>query len=184
MNIVATSQNVELNRLGGGVIMNDRLVDIFLDTQELSQTEFADDTAECIKNTVVYTNTDKLKAEKSYGDTKITLVRGGTVNTAYKYAHHYRTAMLNFADALTPGGMVMFGSRCQEEGICRCTNLYSSLTTPIADKFYYKANYESGIRHYLDNIIYTPQVRIFKDDTTYELLTDAEYADVITCPAP
>ena len=117
----------------------------------------------------------------------------GTVEAGRRLVKKYggTTAILNFADALVPGGLVKTGATTQEENICRCSNLYQSITTDVAKKYYYDANIASfGVNGrkmfdsvYLDNLIYSVDVTFFKDDTTYSEVTPYTM-DVITCPAP
>ena len=49
--------------------------------------------------------------------------------------NNVKTAALNFADAYTPGGLVLFGVKTQEEDLCRSSNLYESLTLPIIKNY-------------------------------------------------
>ncbi len=95
-------------------------------------------------------------------------------------------AVLNFANALRPGGGVVSGATAQEEDLCRCSTLYMTLDqSKIWDK-YYNVNrlYDGDI--YTDACIYSPNIIVFRDDVTYEILPDDEqfYVDVITCAAP
>ena len=46
-----------------------------------------------------------------------------------------KTAALNFADAYTLGGLVLFGVKTQEKDLCRSSNLYESLTLPIIKNY-------------------------------------------------
>ena len=119
----------------------------------------------------------------------ISVVNDGTVNAGHRLARDCgKTAILNFADALVPGGLVLTGATTQEENICRCSNLYASITTKTAKKRYYDVNnkYISKYnRHgvYTDNLIYSKDVLFFKDDANY-LDVEPYHMDVITCPAP
>lgn len=116
----------------------------------------------------------------------IMMVQGGTVSTGYAYADKMKVAILNFADALVPGGRVTYGSNAQEENICRCTNLYDALDTYEAERDYYAPNRDANKREpgiYTDRLIYAKDVIAFKDDTTYENIVPRKF-DVITCPSP
>lgn len=118
-------------------------------------------------------------------DTEVLFTERGTVTAAYDYASDgYHVAALNFADALIPGGYVLDGACTQEENICRCSNLYASLTTPTPLKEYYKRNNDmlEEQPYYTDALIYSPDVAVFKDDVTYEY-KDVRFADIITCPS-
>lgn len=117
----------------------------------------------------------------------------GTVEAGQKLVKKYggTTAILNFADALVPGGLVKVGATTQEENICRCSNLYQSITTEVAKQYYYDENrkaFGDNARKtlgatYLDNLIYSRDVVFFKDDREYKDIKPY-YMDVITCPAP
>lgn len=61
-------------------------------------------------------------------------------------------AILNFADAFTPGGHVADGAEGQECALCRSTNLYESLIADeCKDKFY---TYNKKLGKASDRIIY------------------------------
>lgn len=47
-----------------------------------------------------------------------------------------RTAVLNFANPVEPGGGVLRGAMAQEENICRSSNLYKSLVSKNAYSYY------------------------------------------------
>lgn len=93
----------------------------------------------------------------------------------------------NFASATNPGGGVTRGSSAQEECLCRCSGLYFCLNVPEMMKgFYYPhRNAKNPINN--ADIIYTPDVTVFKTDTNHpRLMNEAEWydVDVITCAAP
>lgn len=155
---------------------------IFDETRHLSNTMFKKSTEKVKQQTIVY---DTLKKQpKPKKGTAVEFISGGTVETGYRWADTYLTAVLNFADAITPGGLVLVGGTTQEENICRCTNLYESLTIGECQRSYYRENaknWNNGIC--LDKVIYSADVLVFRDDETYELV-DLKCFDVITCPAP
>lgn len=104
--------------------------------------------------------------------------------SAYK---NRKTAVHNFASATNPGGGVVQGSSAQEECLCRCSGLYFNLNTqPMWDGFYTPhRNAKNPIHN--DDIIYTPDVTVFKSDTANPVLRpekDWYTVDVITCAAP
>lgn len=166
------------------------LVEVFKDTIATYSTEYAGYTKELRKNdTFVYAVPNIAVYFEPNPNMNMYVVNGGTVETGKKFALSYdsltfgkRTAILNFADGIEPGGLVLVGETTQEENICRCSNLYASLTTDRAWAEYYDYNATKfGI--YSDRIIYSRNVLFFKDDVTYE--REAPYfMDVITCPAP
>ena len=98
-----------------------------------------------------------------------------------------KTAVHNFASAVTPGGGVVKGSHAQEECLCRCSGLYFSLNTPAMKSGFYEPHYAAHDPLHNDDIIYTPAVTVFKSDTAVpELRPEDEWfdVDVITCAAP
>lgn len=161
---------------------------VFADTRIQSLDRFAGLTAEMIDKLSVYDDASMIWIDGNFPERDVPMQvefsDGGTVSTAYKYAAEgFHVAMLNFADALVPGGLVLAGEVTQEENICRCTNLYESLTSEKA-KIYYNQNNRYGGSRYTNALIYSPGVVIFKDDITYDMLPEQFAADVITSPAP
>lgn len=158
---------------------------IFADTRRLSCTVYGDNTKVMQQGVQVYPDPLVLKATKKRNPPKIIFSRGGTLGSANKYrVDGRRTAVLNFADALVPGGLVLQGEVTQEESICRCTNLYEGLILPTCISDYYNVNRALGTAVYSDRLIYSPDVLVFKHDSTYTNVKEPFYVDVITCPAP
>lgn len=99
----------------------------------------------------------------------------------------YRTGVHNFASATNPGGGVVKGSGAQEECLCRCSGLYLCLNSGEPWHSFYLPHREAHNPLHNDDIIYTPDVVVFKSDTAYpELLPEEEWyeVNVITCAAP
>lgn len=170
-----------MNKFGYDPSVDKFLRAVFQETRELSLTAFADETELAQCQTLVYDRIPKQKHRKK--GIPVEIVHGGTVEVGYKYANQYRTAILNFADAITPGGLVLVGGTTQEENICRCSNLYEALTIGECMKDYYRANAKTKGSVYLDKVIYSADVTIFRDDVSYKLI-EPKKLDVITCPAP
>ena len=96
-----------------------------------------------------------------------------------------RTAVLNFANPVEPGGGVKRGAMAQEEMLCRSSNLYFSLVRPDVLEQYYRVH--QGLQGYAfsDRLIYSPGVTVFKSDDTIPVLLEQPFrVDVITCAAP
>ncbi|KAF7292725.1 DUF2263 domain-containing protein [Mycena indigotica] len=74
-----------------------------------------------------------------------------------------RLAILNFASATSPGGGFLGGARAQEETLARSSNLYSSLSSPIAAPFYSAHNTKSDPR-FSHAMVFTRNVRFTRDD--------------------
>ena len=165
---------------------NRDLVKVFEDTRKRSNKEFADAT-EHAKSLAKVVNIEDGDILMPMAKTQNVVFRKcGTVKAGYDLVEGRnetkfdRVAILNFADALVPGGLVLYGAPTQEENICRCSNLYETL---LECPLYYNANKLFGKGTYLDAMIYSEDVTIFKDDEDYEDVKPLQM-DVITCPAP
>lgn len=86
---------------------------------------------------------------------------------------------LNFASATNPGGGYLNGSTAQEESICRGSLLYESISL---QKDFYKYNVDNYTPLYNDNMIYTPDMAVIRNDKN-ELLDNYEIVSFITSPA-
>lgn len=103
---------------------------------------------------------------------------------AYKGNH---VAVHNFASATNPGGGVVNGAGAQEECLCRCSNLYFCLNTPDMWWMFYTPHRAAHDPIHNDDIIYTPDIVVFKTDTDRPELMERDdwyIVDVITCAAP
>lgn len=162
------------------------LGEVFLDTCNLSTSKYKAETNELINNGTFVYSTNNLCVEKKpfLGDFAIIDMDSISAVIKYKLETNQKTVLLNFADASVPGGLVKSGAGTQEECICRCTNLYQSLTSQKAKEGYYDYNkMHSIVGKYTDALIYSEDVVCFKD-AKYELLDSPVFLDVITCPAP
>ena len=93
----------------------------------------------------------------------------------------------NFASASNPGGGVTRGANAQEECLCRCSSLYFCLNIREMWDGFYKPHRNSHNPIHNDDIIYTPDVTVFKTDTANPKLMDEKdwyEVNVITCAAP
>ena len=111
-----------------------------------------------------------------------------------------KVAVLNFANPVEPGGGVLRGANAQEEYLCRSTNLYKSLISKNAEKYYAynksirSANQFNSMFIGTDEVIYSPNVTVLKKADGYgihsisgykEIYEDQYYdIDVLTCAAP
>ena len=94
-----------------------------------------------------------------------------------------KVTVLNFASSTSPGGGVENGASAQEECLCRVSTLYPCLKTRTAwEKFYAPHRVAHNPLHN-DDIIYTKDVVVLKDDD-YNVLSSPFRVDVITCAAP
>jgi len=118
--------------------------------------------------------------------TKIIVSKKRTFEAAKAYRNN-KVAVHNFASASNPGGGVIHGSTAQEECLCRCSYLYFCLNTPDMWDGFYTPHRQAGNPLHNDDIIYTPDVTVFKSDTDNPvLLPENEWykVNVITCAAP
>lgn len=109
---------------------------------------------------------------------------------SYEAAKVYKgnhVAVHNFASATNPGGGVVNGAGAQEECLCRCSNLYFCLNTPDMWGMFYTPHRAAHDPIHNDDIIYTPDIVVFKTDTDRPELMERDdwyIVDVITCAAP
>lgn len=158
-------------------------IKVFKNTLWMSNSFYKDDTEEAMKNTEVIINGASLLREKGNKAQSIRVIHKGSVQTIEGVVTPSRVAVLNFADALTPGGLVFEGVETQEEDLCRCSNLYPCISQDkvFADYYGYNRSLENDI--YSDRLIYSKDVLFFKDED-YWCIPIRTKCDVITCPAP
>jgi uncharacterized protein (TIGR02452 family) len=104
-----------------------------------------------------------------------------TLNAARKLIEKgYKNVLcLNFASAKNVGGGFLNGSQAQEESIVRATGLYPCL---LKCKEFYEENNKIKSCLYTDNMIYSPNVPIIKDEEG-KYLSEFVTASFITAPA-
>ncbi|MEM6400985.1 MAG: TIGR02452 family protein [Cyanobacteria bacterium P01_D01_bin.116] len=86
---------------------------------------------------------------------------------------------LNFASAKNPGGGFLNGSQAQEESLAKATGLYPCISQ-MTEMYEKNRNYSSCL--YLDDMIYSPQVPVIRDDND-ELLNKIFLISILTAPA-
>lgn len=158
-------------------------IKVFKNTLWMCDSFYEKETKEAIKNTEVIIDGASLLREKGNKEQKIRVTRKGSVPVIEGVVTPSRVAVLNFADALTPGGLVFEGVETQEEDLCRCSNLYLCISQgKVFDDYYgYNRSLENDI--YSDRLIYSKDVLFFKDED-YWCIPIKTKCDVITCPAP
>lgn len=164
------------------------LIKVFHHTMEMVDTdpELKQSTEELCRNTVLYEEGfHSTKAQKRDQPCPVLVVENTTFRCAHSFAGKGRIAVLNFANPFEPGGNVKGGCLAQEESLCRCSNLYSSLVVPEMMEKYYQCHLNQR-KNYLfsDRIIYSPSVTVLKADEDFSLLPDPFQVDVLTCAAP
>lgn len=90
-----------------------------------------------------------------------------------------QVACLNFASAKNPGGGFLGGAEAQEENLAKSSGLYPCLAQMSA---MYEGNRRLSNCLYSDDMIYSPAVPVFRDDS-YALLDEAVCVSMITSPA-
>ncbi len=176
---------------------------VFQNTMDWIQKDFrlSEATRQLERNTKVYGEGFASKKSVPKGNTKVWFEENLTLCAARENARQgYKTAVLNFANPVEPGGGVLRGASAQEEYLCRASNLYCSLRSLNAGEFYSIHNtiraknqvWETFLA--TDAVIFSPGVTVFKCDKGYtpgsqeaytQEYTDEWYQiDVITCAAP
>ncbi len=170
-------------------LYNEDMKIIFNDTMK-KILPYQGETIASVERSILYEANDKRYKEVSDRghNTKVFVVKGTTVEYGIKVSHKHKgdkVAILNFASAKHPGGMVTKGSIAQEECICRCSNLYSILSDAKFSKQYYEYHKFSHNKIYTSKLIYSPDIIFVKDDSKdYADLKHPVKMDVITCAAP
>lgn len=161
--------------------MND-LSKVFFNTLEMCDTLYKDETISARDSARVVANPRNFVVTEKDEPQEIQFVKARTLEAAR--GQKGTVAVLNFADGIMKGGLVFQGAHTQEEGLCRCSNLYPTLDQSRIDREFYKYNKSRGGYVFSDRLVYSKDVLVFKDDATNMPLTDPYYVDVITCPAP
>jgi uncharacterized protein (TIGR02452 family) len=121
---------------------------------------------------------NKSKVNENNFKTQYTVNNETTLQAAERWAAE-KTLVLNFASAKNPGGGFLTGASAQEESLARSSALY-----PCLCKF--KSMYDSHKAkislYYNDDMIYSPQVPVFKNDEG-DLLKPYYSVSFITCAA-
>ena len=166
-------------------------INIFKDTEKLCNTN--DKLRKSIENSIsnqeLILEADalgKIDNKKYDSRAKIVISHKRTYEAASSYKGK-KVAVLNFASASNPGGGVVKGSSAQEECLCRCSSLYFALNEKKMWDGFYTPHRKAHNPIHNDDIIYTPDVMVFKTDTSRPVLMDEDdwyIVDVITCAAP
>ena len=125
--------------------------------------------------------------ERRFKGTNIEVTTEGSFNAAYRIRKDNpdkKIAVLNFASAKHPGGMVTRGSSAQEECLCRVSTLYNVLASSKFKSHYIKGK-KSDI-FYIDELIYSPGIKVILDIENYTGLKPEDYwnVDIITSAFP
>ena len=164
---------------------------IFNDTEKLCKTneKLKESIDNSIKKQKLILEADNIPApdlKKYQARAKLIVSQKRTYEAASAYKEK-KVAVLNFASASNPGGGVVRGAGAQEECLCRCSTLYFALDTKLMWDGFYTPHRKAHNPLHNDDIIYTPEVTVFKTDTySPKLMDDKDWynVDVITCAAP
>lgn len=122
------------------------------------------------KQAKLYNEDDLVLRKRTYpmfDETNIYLTSNTVIETARKLAKENpagTVGILSFASATNPGGGVTYGSKAQEECICRSTPLFEVLQMETFKKGYYDVHREEKNGAYSDRIIYVPHMTVMKSD--------------------
>lgn len=128
--------------------------------------------------TVFSVSGNTIKREKYYSVSEH-IEQVTTIQAILKYSEQKNIIALNFANAMFAGGGYILGGDAQEESLCRASMLYYTIRT---QKKYYRANRFHILPDYTDNMIYSRNVPVIRDDSG-TLLDNPSKCDFITCPA-
>ncbi|MFR6466756.1 MAG: TIGR02452 family protein [Ruminococcus sp.] len=142
-----------------------------------------------IRRQTVYLEPDTIAIHENQNlNCKTVISQKRSFEAASEYAREgKKVCVLNFASATNPGGGVTRGSTAQEECLCRCSTLYPCLNNDKMRQLFYNPHRKAENPLYNDDCIYTPDVTVFKTDTSVRknwLRKDWYRVDVLTCAAP
>ena len=142
-----------------------------------------------IRRQTVYLEPDTIAIPENQNlNCKTVISQKRSFEAASEYAREGKKGcVLNFASATNPGGGVTRGSTAQEECLCRCSTLYPCLNNDKMRQLFYNPHRKAENPLYNDDCIYTPDVTVFKTDTSVpEKLAEKDWyqVDVLTCAAP
>lgn len=166
-------------------------VAVFEDTIQLCKTdkEIRDSVKKSIDGQKLFLETDTFTApakDKYAEPAQLKVSKKRTFEAAAAY-REYKVCVHNFASATNPGGGVERGASAQEEALCRCSGLFVCLKEKKNWNEFYQPHREERNPLHNDDIIYTPDVLVFKSDISEPRLlpkNERYHADVITCAAP
>lgn len=139
---------------------------------------FSDGNFNMISETADTFSGNSLQREKYFSVTENT-EQATTIQAIISRAGQGKITALNFANAMYAGGGYVLGGNAQEESLCRATLLYYTIRI---QKDYYKRNRLHILPDYTDNMIYSENVPVIRDDSG-KMLENPFSCDFITSPA-
>ena len=166
-------------------------VEIFRDTERLCKENelLAESVKKSIAGQKLILESDSINSPKLdifANPAAVVVSKKRTFEAASKYKDN-KVAVHNFASASNPGGGVEKGASAQEECLCRCSGLYFCLNTPKMWDGFYKPHRNAHDPIHNDDVIYTPEIVVFKtDERTPRLMDEKDWykVNVVTCAAP
>lgn len=148
----------------------------------LSDKNLVESISSSVKNAEVVYEKDKIEHDFDLSGTKnIVFSSDGSFTAASKYKNK-KVAVLDFANAKYPGGPSHGLSNSQEASLCRTSTLLPCLYE-FKDSYYEKHFSNDFLGN--DDLIYVPNVIVFKDDQDFQLLNENQFkTDVIVSCAP
>ena len=178
-------------------------IEVFNDTQMKikNNTALRKLTEQAISNTYIINEGFSSYKSPAFKSSHIRFEENLTLRAASRMVDAGRkTAILNFANSIEPGGGVLRGANAQEEYICRATNLFDCLISEKAAEYYrfhnkiIENNQFNSMFLATDKLIYSPGIIIIKEDINFvpdcvcnpiqEYTDNWREVDVITCAAP
>lgn len=130
----------------------------------------------------VFSQLKKKQIKENQNQIQIEINNETTLNAANRLVNQEgfeNVLCLNFASAKNPGGGFLNGSQAQEESLARATGLYPCISQMT--EMYEKNRYHSSCL-YLDDMIYSPEVPVIRDDDD-KLLDKPFLVSILTVPA-
>ncbi|MDY6897282.1 MAG: TIGR02452 family protein, partial [Cyanobacteriota bacterium] len=130
----------------------------------------------------VFSQLNQKQLEENQNQIQFEINNETTLNAANRLVNQggfEKVLCLNFASAKNPGGGFLNGSQAQEESLARATGLYPCIYQMTE---MYEKNRHYGSCLYLDDMIYSPQVPVIRDDDD-KLLDKPFFISILTVPA-
>ncbi len=142
----------------------------------------ADAVGRAVAATVEHRPDERIGAARAGGrTTRISVVNGTSLASARAFAARgLEPFVLNFASAKNPGGGFLNGARAQEESLARSSALYAC----IEGRQMYAHHRQRNDCMYTSWMIWSPDVPVFRDDESGDLLEDPYACAFLTAPAP
>lgn len=178
-------------------------VEVFQQTRQIiaSSSHLTALTEKAVRRTGIYGEGFVSRKHPKHKVSRICFEENLTLIPAFRCAASgKKTAVLNFANPVEPGGGVLRGANAQEEYLCRASNLYFCLTGENAAEYYLRNRTILGKNQYnsmflaTDEVVYSPGVTFIRQDAGYcpgqdchpwqAYTEDWQQIDVLTCAAP